>query len=28
MHAPYEMVAKVDVYETHKAVKAFYNFDR
>jgi aspartyl aminopeptidase len=27
MHAPYEMVAKVDVYETHKAIKAFYNFD-
>ena len=27
MHAPYELAAKVDVYETHKAVKAFYNFD-
>lgn len=27
MHAPYELVAKVDVYETHKAIKAFYNFD-
>ena len=28
MHAPYEVVAKVDVYETHRAIKAFYNFDR
>ncbi len=28
MHAPYEVVAKVDVYETHKAIMAFYNFDR
>ncbi len=27
MHAPYEVVAKVDVYETHRAIKAFYNFD-
>ena len=27
MHAPYELAAKVDVYETHRAVKAFYNFD-
>ncbi len=27
MHAPYELAAKVDVYETHKAIKAFYNFD-
>ena len=27
MHAPYELVSKVDVYETHKAIKAFYNFD-
>ena len=27
MHAPFEVVAKVDVYETHKAIKAFYNFD-
>ena len=28
MHAPYEVVSKVDVYETHRAIKAFYNFDR
>ncbi len=28
MHSPYEVVSKVDVYETHKAIKAFYNFDR
>ena len=27
MHAPFELAAKVDVYETHKAIKAFYNFD-
>ena len=27
MHAPYELAAKVDVYETHRAIKAFYNFD-
>lgn len=27
MHAPYELAAKVDVYETHKAIKAFYSFD-
>ena len=27
MHAPYELAAKVDVYETHKAISAFYNFD-
>ena len=27
MHAPVELAAKVDVYETHRAVKAFYNFD-
>ena len=28
MHAPCEVVAKVDVYETHRAIKAFYDFDR
>lgn len=28
MHAPYELAAKVDIYETHKAIKAFYSFDR
>ena len=28
MHAPYEVVSKVDVYETHKAINAFYNYDR
>ncbi len=28
MHAPYEVVAKVDVYETHRAIKAFYSFNR
>ena len=27
MHAPYELAAKVDVYETHRAIRAFYNFD-
>lgn len=27
MHAPYELASKADVYETHKAIKAFYNFD-
>lgn len=27
MHAPYELAAKADVYETHRAIKAFYNFD-
>ena len=27
MHAPYELAAKTDVYETHRAIKAFYNFD-
>ena len=27
MHAPYELAAKVDIYQTHKAIKAFYNFD-
>ena len=24
MHAPYEVVSKIDVYMTHKAIKAFY----
>jgi len=28
MHAPYEVIAKVDVYETHRAIKAFYTFNR
>ena len=28
MHAPYEVVAKSDVYETHRAIKAFYCFNR
>ncbi len=27
MHAPYEVVSKTDVYETHRAIKAFYTFD-
>ena len=27
MHAPYELAAKADVYETHRAIRAFYNFD-
>ena len=26
MHAPYEIVSKVDVYETYRAVKAFYRY--
>ncbi len=26
MHAPYEVVSKVDVYETYRAVKAFYRY--
>ena len=26
MHAPYEVVSKVDVYETYRAVKAFYKY--
>ncbi len=25
MHAPWEVIAKVDLYETYRAVKAFYN---
>jgi len=24
MHAPYEVIAKVDLYETYRAVRAFY----
>ena len=28
MHAPYEVVSKVDVYETHRAINAFYSFNR
>lgn len=27
MHAPWEIVSKVDVYETYRAYKAFYNID-
>ncbi len=27
MHAPYEVVSKTDVYETHRAIKAFYTFN-
>ena len=27
MHAPYELAAKADVYETHRAIRAFYNFN-
>ena len=26
MHAPYEVVSKVDVYETYRAVRAFYKY--
>jgi aspartyl aminopeptidase len=26
MHAPYEVVSKVDVYETYRAVSAFYKY--
>ena len=26
MHAPYEVIAKVDLYETYRAVKAFYRY--
>ena len=26
MHAPYEVVSKVDVYETHRALKAFFKY--
>ena len=26
MHAPYEAIAKVDLYETYRAVKAFYQY--
>ena len=27
MHAPYELISKVDLYESYRAFKAFYNFD-
>ncbi len=27
MHAPYELISKVDLYEAYRAFKAFYNFD-
>lgn len=26
MHAPYEVISKVDLYETHRAVRAFYKY--
>ncbi|MBQ8850231.1 MAG: aminopeptidase [Clostridia bacterium] len=26
MHAPYEVISKVDIYETYRAVKAFYKY--
>ena len=26
MHAPYEIVSKVDVYETYRAICAFYKY--
>ena len=26
MHAPFEVIAKVDIYETYRAVKAFYRY--
>jgi len=26
MHAPYEAIAKVDLYEAYRAFKAFYQF--
>ena len=26
MHAPWEVIAKVDVYETHRALSAFYSY--
>jgi aspartyl aminopeptidase len=26
MHAPYEVISKVDIYETHRAIKAFYRY--
>jgi len=26
MHAPYELISKVDLYEAYRAFKAFYNF--
>jgi aspartyl aminopeptidase len=26
MHAPYEVISKVDINETHRALRAFYNY--
>ena len=26
MHAPYEVISKVDIYETHRALKAFFRY--
>ena len=26
MHAPYELISKVDLYESYRAFKAFYAF--
>ena len=26
MHAPFEVISKVDLYETYRAVKAFYQY--
>jgi len=26
MHAPYEVIAKVDLYETYRALRAFYKY--
>ena len=26
MHAPYEVIAKVDLYEAYRAFRAFYRF--
>ncbi|MGL5440842.1 MAG: aminopeptidase [Filifactoraceae bacterium] len=28
MHAPYELISKVDLYNTYKGYKAFYNFNK
>ena len=27
MHAPYELISKVDLYEAYRAFVAFYNFE-
>ena len=27
MHAPYELISKVDLYEAHRAFTAFYDFE-